>query len=120
MEELWDYTARAHIGISIEESHGLNYQFALPNKLFDYIQARIPVVVSDLPELSATVKFYGIGKVLKDRTPQKLGALFTKMLKEEIPGNKYASQLEIAARELCWEREEEKLIHFFKRVNTSV
>jgi len=120
MEELWNYTSKAHIGISLEENLGLNYQFALPNKLFDYIQARLPVVVSDLPELSATVNQYGIGSILKDRTPEKLGEVFTKMLKDELPVGMYYTNLEIAARELCWEREEEKLIRIFKRVSTSV
>lgn len=120
LEELWKYTAQAHIGISLEENLGLNYQYALPNKLFDYIQARLPVVVSDLPELKATVSKYGIGKIVKERTPVKLGEIFNKMIQEEIPKDKYLTNLEIAARELCWEREEEKLINLFKRVSISI
>ena len=58
------YTAQADLGISLEENLGLNYYYALPNKLFDYIQARIPVLVSDLPEMAAVVHSYGIGKVI--------------------------------------------------------
>ena len=119
MEELWAYTSKADIGISLEEKIGLNYEFALPNKLFDYIQARLPVVVSDLPELSAMVKKYAIGQILSERTPEKLGEVFTKMLEEELPAKKYFTNLEIAAREFCWEREEEKLIRLFKHANTS-
>ena len=118
LEELWEYTAKAHLGISLEEDLGLNYQFALPNKLFDYIQARIPVVVSDLKELSAMVDRYAIGKILTDRTPDKLGEVFTIMLEDELTKGVYYTNLEIAARELCWEREEEKLIELFKRVST--
>ena len=118
MENLWNYTSGAHIGISLEEDLGLNYRYALPNKLFDYIQARIPVVVSDLPELKAIVTQYKIGIVLTRRTPENLGEIFNRMLKDEMSRHKYLTKLELAARELCWEREEEKLIRFFKRVGT--
>jgi len=119
LEELWKYTVRAHIGLSLEEDLGLNYQFALPNKLFDYIQARIPIVVSDLHELRAIVNQYRIGRILHQRTPEQLGKVLTKMLFEELPEGKYLYEIEIAAGELCWEREEKKLIGLFRHVNTS-
>jgi glycosyltransferase involved in cell wall biosynthesis len=114
MEKIWAYTIRANIGISIEEDLGLNYRYALPNKLFDYIQARIPVIVSDLPEMKRIVEDYKIGKILQERTPQKLAEIINKMISEEIPGGKYNANVGLAARELCWEREEEKLINAMK------
>ena len=42
LDEMKLYTAQADLGISIEEDLGLNYRYALPNKLFDYIQQEIP------------------------------------------------------------------------------
>ena len=117
LEKLWKYTANASIGISLEENLGLNYQYALPNKLFDYTQARIPVIISDLPEMTSIVKKYKIGKVLVERTPEKLALLIQEMLKEEVVQNEYATNLELAARELCWEKEEDKLIKLFRCVS---
>ncbi|MBN1953099.1 MAG: glycosyltransferase [Bacteroidales bacterium] len=120
LEKLWDFTARADLGLSLEENLGLNYQYALPNKLFDYIQARIPVIVSDLPEMASLVKKYKIGKVLVDRKPGKLADMINSLLKEQSENNGLNSHVELAARELCWEREEEKLILLFKHVRGSV
>jgi glycosyltransferase involved in cell wall biosynthesis len=117
LERLWEFTASASIGISLEENLGLNYQYALPNKLFDYIQARIPVIISDLPEMTGIVNKYRIGKVLVERTPEKLAEIIKEMLKEEVVQDEYAVNLELAARELCWEKEEEKLIKLFKRAS---
>lgn len=116
MEKLWEYTRKAHIGISLEEDLGLNYRYALPNKLFDYIQARIPVIVSDLPEMKGVVEKYKIGRILKERTPEALASVINKMIVEELPSGKYLSDLELAARELSWQREEEILIQLFRNL----
>jgi glycosyltransferase involved in cell wall biosynthesis len=120
MEDVWAYTFRADIGISLEEDMGLNYRYALPNKLFDYIQARLPVIVSDLPEMIIIIEKYKIGKVLKERTPQKLAELINEMIKMEIPKGKYNANVGLAARELCWEREEDKLIESMKQLSEYV
>ena len=117
IEELWKYTAKANLGISLEEDLGLNYRYALPNKLFDYIQARIPVVVSDLPEMAAIVKEYGVGEVLTERTPQQLAKTITGLINTTKTREGRKAKIELAARELSWEREEEKLITLFKSVH---
>lgn len=115
LEKLAGYTQMAHVGISLEEDLGLNYRYALPNKIFDYIQARIPVIVSDLPEMKAVVEEYGIGAVLFERKPEELAKIIL-----EIVGNKEKQQnlrqnLELASRDLCWQREEEKVIMLYRK-----
>ncbi len=115
IEQLWKYTARASLGLSLEEDLGLNYRYALPNKVFDYLQARIPMVVSDLPEMARLVEDHKIGKVLKNRDAKELAGLIRSLIQGEEPAIQ-ASDIELAARELCWEREEEKLIAQFKQV----
>ena len=40
------------LGLSFEENSCLAYRYSLPNKVFDYIHAGIPVLSSDLPEMS--------------------------------------------------------------------
>jgi glycosyltransferase involved in cell wall biosynthesis len=117
LDKLWRYTARAHLGVSLEENLGLNYEYALPNKLFDYIQARIPVVVSDLPEMAAIIDRYKIGKILRKRTPENLALIMKTLLKEGSASGIEKANIELAARELCWEREEEKLIYLFKHAS---
>jgi glycosyltransferase involved in cell wall biosynthesis len=108
-DDLVQYTIQADLGISLEEKLGLNYYYALPNKLFDYIQAGIPVLVSDLPEMSAIVNHYQIGLVTHTSDPQKLALLFNEMAYDQEKRAFWKANLTIASQELCWENEEEKL-----------
>lgn len=71
-EELRRFSANADLGLSLDKPVHLNYTYSLPNKLFDYIHAGIPVLVSDLPELRRVVMRWNIGMVVSDMRPQHL------------------------------------------------
>jgi glycosyltransferase involved in cell wall biosynthesis len=113
-EKLFDYTVQADLGISLEEDLGLNYRFALPNKVFDYIQAGVPVLVSDLPEVKSLVLQYDVGMINNTGTPAELGALFNRILGDETKIQAWKLNLKKAASELCWENEEQKLIKLYQ------
>ncbi len=60
-EELPKVTASADIGVALIENISTSYYYALPNKLFEYIMAEIPVIVSDLPQMKEVVEKYDVG-----------------------------------------------------------
>ena len=62
-EQLRRCTASADIGLSLDRSTAGNFKFSLPNKLFDYLHAGIPVVCSDLPVAGRLVREEEIGEV---------------------------------------------------------
>jgi glycosyltransferase involved in cell wall biosynthesis len=103
-EDLVALTMQADLGISLEEDLGLNYRYSLPNKLFDYIQSRVPVLCSALPEMSRIVDSYGVGIASRERDPEKLAGRIRYMLKERS-GGAWMDALNIAAQDLCWENE---------------
>lgn len=113
-QDLHRYTCMADLGFSLEEHLGLNYYYALPNKLFDYIQAKIPVLVSNLPEMAAIVNNYQIGEVAHNREPQQLAKQFYDMLHNKEKRANWNKNLPIAAQELCWENEKERLIEVYR------
>tara|TARA_R110002073_G_scaffold89852_8_gene212594 strand:- start:26129 stop:27220 length:1092 start_codon:yes stop_codon:yes gene_type:complete len=104
-EKLKNLTPNAHIGISLEEDLGLNYRYSLPNKIFDYIQAEIPIIVSDLPEMGKIVDNYQVGAILKNRNPESLANLI-----KGVRENNFQAALVKAKKELVWENEKKKLI----------
>ncbi|WP_088323280.1 glycosyltransferase [Polaribacter tangerinus] len=107
--ELSKITPNAHVGISLEEDLGLSYKYALPNKIFDYIQAKVPILVSDLPEMRKIVEEYGVGEILTSREPEILANKI-----ETITTSDYQKKLKLAKQELVWEVQEKKLVAIFK------
>jgi glycosyltransferase involved in cell wall biosynthesis len=104
-DELKNLTPNTTVGMSLEEDLGLNYRYALPNKIFDYIHAEVPMVVSNLPEMKAIIKKYAIGEVLIDRTPISLASTIKTMAAKN-----YKKELIQAKKQLNWTLEKEKLI----------
>lgn len=116
LEYLPYYTNLAQLGISLEENRGLNYYYALPNKLFSYIQAGIPVLVADLPEMKKIVTNYKIGEIASSIDSEKLAFQIKEMLSNTDKQKKWQQQLISAANELCWEIEEKKLIDIYTNI----
>ncbi len=115
IQELNKLTPQANLGLSIEEDLGLNYRFALPNKLFDYIQSQVPVLVSNLPEMRAIVKQYNVGEITDSHEPESLAEKIEAALCNEELRKIWKKNLKIAARELTWESEEKVLSEIFER-----
>lgn len=63
-DELHDWTCGADIGLCLIEPVSLSYAYALPNKFFEYMRARRPQLVSDLPALRAMVDRYPVGMLV--------------------------------------------------------
>jgi glycosyltransferase involved in cell wall biosynthesis len=73
------YTRQASVGVSLLEDTCENHRLALPNKLFEYYEADVPVVASDLPEVRAVVESLGAGETVDPSVPgevaERIGAI---------------------------------------------
>jgi hypothetical protein len=69
------------VGLFLLEPTNFNYRFALPNKLFEFVQARLAVAIGPSPEMARVVRGHQLGIVADDFRPetmaQALGALDT-------------------------------------------
>jgi glycosyltransferase involved in cell wall biosynthesis len=115
IEELTKLTPIADLGLSVEDDFGLNYRYALPNKLFDYIQAQVPVLVSNLPEMAAIVNRFNVGTIAKSLDPVALAATITDALENADKRRIWLKNLRKAADELTWENEEVIIHEIFQQ-----
>ena len=74
-QQLLAITASADVGLCLIEDTCLSYRLCVPNKLFEYLAAGIPPVVSNLPELARVVSRYQAGWVLPSWSSTELRSL---------------------------------------------
>jgi glycosyltransferase involved in cell wall biosynthesis len=88
----------------------MNHYLCLPNKLFQYVQAGLPIVVSDLPEMSSIVRHYELGKLVPPGHVSATAAAINSMLRDSAKLRRYRENAHRAALELNWETEQMKLV----------
>jgi glycosyltransferase involved in cell wall biosynthesis len=79
-DDVISYTASADVGVSPIVPSCLNYRYSLPNKLFQYMAAGIPVVASDFPQVREVVVGSGAGLVVDTRRPEAIASALNQIL----------------------------------------
>ena len=115
-EQLAGYTRIADLGLSLDKDMNLNYKFSLPNKLFDYIQAGIPVLCSNLIEVVNIVNTWKIGMITESHDPSHMAEKIKKMLEDAQQMEIWKSNVIKAGAELCWENEEKQLMKIYSKL----
>lgn len=111
------YTAAADLGITLDKDTNINYRFSLPNKLFDYIQAGIPILASNLPEVRRVIETHQVGRISEDHNPKNIAKHIEEMLSDVDANARWKVNLEKASKELNWEKEKEKLLRIFRAID---
>ncbi|HEU5291881.1 MAG TPA: hypothetical protein VFU05_14625 [Cyclobacteriaceae bacterium] len=95
------------IGVFLIPPVNFNYQNTLPNKLFDFIQARLAIAIGPTPEMAEIVNNYEMGVVSEDFTPKSLAEKLIAITPEQLQAYKQNS---IAAAEKLNAEENQKIL----------
>jgi glycosyltransferase involved in cell wall biosynthesis len=115
-DQLMEYTKIADLGLSLDKGSNLNYEYSLPNKIFDYIQAEIPLFVSNRIEVVQIVTGNNIGYVTKSHDPEILAKEITTVLHDQGKLKIWRKNLKKASAEYNWEKESEKLKEIYQNL----
>ena len=109
LENLSCITKRANLGLVLQEDISLSYRYVLPNRLFDFIKAKVPILASDLPEIRKIVEKEKIGLLVDDFNPDVLLEKVNKLLNHKDLIRDLKQNMENCASKYCWETQEDKL-----------
>jgi glycosyltransferase involved in cell wall biosynthesis len=107
--ELMYFTWHSDLGLSLDQPTNPNYEFSLPNKVFDYIHAATPVVCSDVIEVATLVRTLDVGLVLTDYDPQHMAREIGNLLADTARMQELKAHCRKAAQTENWENETEIL-----------
>jgi glycosyltransferase involved in cell wall biosynthesis len=112
--EIIDYLAECDIGVlPYWNKKDLSYWYALPNKLFDYIMAELPVLSTAQPEFKQVVEGNELGVCID---PEQKGAFLKGYQALLTNWAHYTQKAAIAKKVFTWEQEEERLKGLYKQI----
>ena len=107
--DLLKYTQIADLGLSLDKGTNLNYEYSLPNKVFDYIQCQVPLMVSNRKVVADLVRSNNIGIVFEGHHPVQMAEIVKDALSDSDRYNFWKRHLQEAAVKYTWENEARKL-----------
>lgn len=111
-EILMDYTSSADIGVALIDNSCISYNLCLPNKVFEYMMASLPVIVSDLPELRKLITSFNVGLVCQSNEFDDVTSVIE--LASAMDLSAMIENLEALNLNYNWEREAIKLKKIYK------
>ncbi|WP_211160320.1 MULTISPECIES: glycosyltransferase family 1 protein [Microbacterium] len=102
------------VGVHILPPVNFNNRWALPNKVFDYVQARLGIIVGPSPEMADYVRRFGLGTVTEDFGAESLTAAVDALTPTGVEAFKrsahsHAKELSSESQVLIWERAIDRL-----------
>ncbi|MBR1834509.1 MAG: glycosyltransferase [Bacteroidales bacterium] len=122
-ERLHALTAQADLGLCLLQDLGLNYRYALPNRIADFAAAGVPILATDFPEIRRVLQHYGTGTLTSPLPNDKSGDSYSHYLEsladdirqalhywDTLPPDERARRFAKAGEELNWQCEKHVLL----------
>lgn len=110
VSELPEWTASADIGLCLIEPLGESYRLSLPNKLFEYLAAGLPVVGCDLPEIGAVLRSTQAGIAVDPSGSAATIEALRRLVSDPALRTQCRDNALAASVDLVWEKEKHLLV----------
>ncbi len=104
--DLVQYTHAADLGLSLDKNTNLNYEYSLPNKLFDYLHHETPVLASNLTEIRKIIETHKVGWILRNHNPETMANQIQEIFENSEDWEAKKENTRKASEKLTWENEE--------------
>jgi glycosyltransferase involved in cell wall biosynthesis len=119
-EDVTEYASSAHVGAASIKKVCLSYYYCLPNKLFEYMAAGLPVVASNFPELKKVIEGHEMGKTFNPDVPEEIAQAINHVISDKDRYDEMKTNALRAAKIFNWENESKKLLEIYKGLENEV
>ena len=116
-EEVVRHISSAQVGVVTFFNISLNHYYATPNKLWECMNAGLPVVSSNFPVLRAIVEGYHLGCTCDPEYPRDIANAINYVLSDKCRYEEMKRNALEAAKIFNWENESEKLLEVYRRLS---
>lgn len=114
-DRMYEELGKGSIGLLLFQPHYYNISIGLPNKLFDYMLMRLPVVASDLPEIRRVVKDADCGILVDPADVEAIAEALDYLLSNPSEARRMGENGRRAVIEKYnWENMEKVLLDFYE------
>lgn len=117
-EQLLTYTREADLGLCIIQNTCRSYYYSLPNKLFEYMMAEVPVLCSNFPEMQSVVLGADAGIAADPNNPHAIAEAIQILLAQPEKRRQMGQNGRRAALQTYnWETESQKLLRLYQNLH---
>lgn len=114
-ESLMEHTASADLGVVPYLGTSENTRLCTPHKLFEFVQAEVPVIAHNLPELARIIAGEGLGWIDDMSCAEAIGTAIKKWFDHYQPSFDRATFSDAKGR-YCWEAQERTLYQVYEQL----
>ena len=114
--QLIEWTSSADIGICTIVGKTKSYLYAMPNKLFEYTMAGLPVIASNYPDMGKFVTENKMGITCDPESSESIIAAINTLVSDPELREKFAEGARIARTKFNWANEQKKLLEIYSQL----
>jgi glycosyltransferase involved in cell wall biosynthesis len=111
-----EISEKADIGIVLTKPTSINHKLTVSNKIFDYVNAGLPVIMSNVDEHRYLNDKYNIGIIIDEITPEKISDAIERLSRDREFYEELSKNCSIAAKDLNWDKEEQKVLNLYNEI----
>jgi glycosyltransferase involved in cell wall biosynthesis len=108
-DEVVPFVKSADASLILYYPRSVNYEYCLPNSLFQAIDAELPLLYPELPEISEIAKKYDLGITINPKIPRSISLAVKALLNDPAEIVRFKNNLREVKTALSWEQEEKVL-----------